>query len=133
MTQFGHVRHGQKEGEKTIGEENKFYKKADSPVLGNCTEKKSNGDNDKSSTGRERFLGTTFKSKVPAKSDFEKARREKMASLFPYTTLYLLIPEFIREPSCRLLRYSTWATRKTEERAADKTTSRGDIFGACIQ
>lgn len=47
--------------------------------------------------------------------------------------LYLLFPEFTREPSCRLLRYSTWATRKTGEGATDKTAhTLVDTLGATL-
>lgn len=77
-------------------------------------------------TGSEEdFWAKTFQAKVRARSDVEKAGRN-MASLllfffFGARRLYLLFPEFTREPSCRLLRYSTWATRKTGEGATDKT------------
>lgn len=90
-------------------------------------------------TGREEdFWAKTFQAKVRARSDVEKAGRN-MASLllffffFGARRLYLLFPEFTREPSCRLLRYSTWATRKTGEGATDKTAhTLVDTLGATL-
>lgn len=77
-------------------------------------------------------MGTTFQTKVPARSGYKKAGMGDGFDFCMSDVVYLLFPEFIREPSRRLLRYSTWSTRKTEERSYRKHSlcTRGYIVNA---